>query len=154
MIDSILQMTPEVKAELEALDKENEARLGPLVSDSLSFRVYEGARVTEQNARITIDHAHEMIAESLFWQGGFALAAESTKDPVKATEWRRFSKAFDNLDKPVCLCGPQQIRIPGSAKAGTIPARREIQAVWVGMLEREVKFIQCDVCKQLFAQSV
>lgn len=124
-------------------DAQNEARdkLSHLVSDSVAVAYYKAAIGQPK----TID--------SLFWQGRFAEAAELAIGQNK-TEYQAFDDALVDLDMPVCSCEPIQFGNDISAKGTSVPSKREIQRVYVGTLQKEVKFIKCDGCQEIYAETI
>ncbi len=107
----------------------------------------------EQAARAAIANAHGRLAESLFWQGKFVEAANCEIGEAKGEEYIRYHEAMESLDCVPCSCKPIQTASKASAKGQTVDCRREIQRIFVADIQREVKFIYCDTCKILFAQS-
>lgn len=141
-IAAFLSRTPEqVEEDLEA-QAAAEARLASKVTDSPAVATYRNHLGSADD--------DERTAEQLFWRGKFAEAAEKTSDPAKKAEFQEFADAFSS-EVPVCNCPPIQFRSQHSAKGHSVPARREIQHIFVEDLGKEVSFIKCEACKRLFA---
>ncbi len=138
---AVLSRTPEeINADIEA-QAANQKRLSPRVTDSIAVAYFKNA-VGQQ----------PVTADTLFWQGRFTEAAELAIGQNKQ-EYHEFAGALVNLDKRMCDCPPVQIPNGIDAKGTSVSPAREIQRVYVATLQKEVKFIRCDVCGKLFSQT-
>lgn len=173
---AVLARTDEEKQADADAQAEAKERLAHLVSDSIPVAHYRNAIGAEISARKRLDYLYDnlipdteadeaaafeaiwsvrsQLADALFWQGKFEAAVNyADSHSGKTHEYKAFDKAFDNLNQPLCECPPMQFANKHSAKGTSVPSRREIQRVYVGELEKEVKFIKCDQCRKLFAQT-
>lgn len=146
------QISDDIRAQKEAGD-----RLRPLVTDSVAVANYKSA-MGVIDAAVQKKVSPERLAEAQFWKGDFAEAALTLLLAVSANhekrpEYIRFAEALERLGSEACDCASMQIPGGGSAKGQSVAAKREIQRVFVAALNKEVKFIYCERCKTLFAQS-
>lgn len=155
---AVLARTPEEIAEDKEAQESAKERLRPLVTDSIAVAQHKNA-IGVMNGMIRsgkIDF--ERLAEAQFWKGEFyeaflTLGLILPVNHTKRAEYKAYFKAMETIGT-ICRCAPIQIRIPGSAKGESVPARREIQRVYVAEIHQEVAFIKCERCKELFAQTV
>ena len=139
---AVLQRSPEeIRADLNA-QTEAAQRLSPLVRDSVAYAYYQNA--VNQNPP---------TSDSFFWQGRFSEAADCA-DGQNKQEYLEFVGAMVNLDMPMCDCPPMQIPNGVDAKGSLVPSKREVQRVYVANSQKEIKFVCCDKCGKLFAESV
>jgi hypothetical protein len=72
---------------------------------------------------------------------------------AKFDEIRECAHALDALNVS-CSC-PEYKQIKGqTAKGERLPAKREVQRIFIGPLQREVSFIRCEHCQKLSAMGV
>ncbi|MEQ1763844.1 MAG: hypothetical protein ABL984_11960 [Pyrinomonadaceae bacterium] len=150
---AVLTRTPEQKAEDKQLQEESRERLEPLVTDSVAVAQYRNAVGAEPGIRESIEIGYNQLAESLFWQGRFLHAMIIAESNELSAEYRAYRDAFNLLDAPLCQCPSIMSAQPGSAKGVARDPRREVQRVFIGDLQKEVRFILCEGCKKLFAQT-
>lgn len=171
----VLQRTPEEIRADEDEQAENEKRARQL-PESPEKRQYLHALGTEKDARANIDAViggleiqdspkaeniltaalqfyRARLAESLFWQGNFAEAAELESRTQAKAEYELYASSMNRLDAPVCDCTNIQIASPSSAKGVSVPAKRIVQTVFVESLDKSVDFLKCEKCQCLFAVS-
>lgn len=151
-VKQALKQTPDAKAEDAALQQEAKEKLGGRVTDSAALAHYKSVQATiERPSEVT----KPRLAQAKYWQGDFVgAAADLTKtDPAKAAEYLVFADALTDLDKAECQHTTIQVKGGRSAKGVSVPAKREIQRIYVGSLEKEVAFIKCERCKKVFARS-
>jgi hypothetical protein len=151
--NAVLRRTPEQIDDDAREQRLAATRLGPMVTESPAMAHYRAARGSESRMYRTGRQDDERLAEAWFWQGKFRIAGHLTTNVTKAREYLEFASAIDHLDHPTCFCSPIQMPDGRSAKGVSVPAKREIQRVFVESLGKEVKFIKCERCKMLFAQT-
>lgn len=151
---AILTRTPDQVAEDAAIQAEAEHRLGHLVPNTVAGAHYKAAAGAFKAIANSKNPDLTRLADALFWMGRFRHASCVGESHPKYTEYERFADAFDRLNRGICSCAPIQMAGGGTAKGVSVPARRPIQRVFVGSLGKEVIFITCERCKQLFAETV
>lgn len=143
-----LRRTPAQIADDQEMQDEARMRLAPQITDSPAVIHYKTAVASCPNLEGK-GGRKDQLAENYFWQGRFEEAAMVSANPVKRAEYLEFAKAMGG--EAVCSCPPIQLRSASSAKGMSVDARREIQRVFIGSFQKEVKFIGCEQCKSLFA---
>lgn len=177
--EGFLKRTQEQIDDDNAMQEKNRQRLSKFISESPAKAIYKFAIGEEAFARENLDLIAEEIGKnrkgtrqatrddlrtnraillkklshSLFNQGRFdeAVDVEQGDDWLKFLEYKM---AYRALDAPLCACKDRQVANGRDAKGDMIPARRVVDVIFIGELEKEVSFIKCDVCTKLQAQTV